>query len=221
MKGLWVKDLLILASQWKLLIGFILIAGLNGVISGGGSNIFVFFFMVFFFMSLATTLIAYEQQNNGYDYLFTLPIKRSTYIWEKQLIMVALAVFASVISIIVVFILSFLEVSIIFNLTNLLYLAFGATLFGCFYGALAMPLIIRFGSENGRIVMFGMVALFIVGGVLVEKTNLFSGILQSGWFQRITQLTILPFAGLILILMALIILISAFASQRSLKSVLN
>lgn len=221
MKGLWVKDLLILASQWKLLIGFILIAGLNGVINGDGNYIFVFFFMVFFFMSLATTLIAYEQQNNGYDYLFTLPIKRSTYVWEKQLIMVALAVFASALSIVVMFILSFLESSIVFSLTDLLYLAFGATLFGCVYGALAMPLIIRFGSENGRIVMFGMVALFIVAGVLVEKTNLFSGILQSNWFQQISQLAILPFAGLILLLIAVVVLISAFASQRSLKSVLS
>lgn len=100
MKGLWVKDLLMLKKQWKLFALFMLITVFNGYVNQ--SVDFVFLLMSFFFVTIATTTILYDQENQGYIYLFALPIKKMKYVIQKELLIIVLIVTSIIMSLLFV-----------------------------------------------------------------------------------------------------------------------
>ena len=81
MKGLLLKDLSILKTQGRsavLIMAialFMLIAGNNTALAVVYANIL--------FVTFGITTISYDNYDNGYAFLFTLPIRRKLYVMEK------------------------------------------------------------------------------------------------------------------------------------------
>ena len=97
MRGLWVKDLLLLQKQLKTLFMFMLIAAFNAYTIK--SVPLVFIMMAFFFVTTTSSTIFYDQENHGFLYLFTLPTRKKDYVIQKQLLVLVSALVATLLSV--------------------------------------------------------------------------------------------------------------------------
>lgn len=142
MKGLLVKDFLLMRKSkhvilFMLFIG--IIGGINDISFATG-----YILMVLAILSLST--ISYDEANHGLKTLFTLPISKSDYVKEKYLFSLIITGIGFVfVTILGCFSKSgFMETLIILS-TALLLLA------------LSLPFQLKEGNEKGRIVLFAVV----------------------------------------------------------------
>ena len=82
MKGLFVKDMQLLAQQKKM-IGCIFLLAV--VLNFEMDSSYVITYMTFVSAFLFTSIPAFYEADNGYVFLFTLPVKRKTYIIQKYI----------------------------------------------------------------------------------------------------------------------------------------
>lgn len=142
MKGLLIKDLLLMIKSKKVIL-FMLFIGIIGEINDI-SFATGYILMVLAILSLST--ISYDEANHGLKTLFTLPISKSDYVKEKYLFSLIITGIGFVfVTILGCFSKSgFMETLIILS-TALLLLA------------LSLPFQLKEGNEKGRIVLFVVV----------------------------------------------------------------
>lgn len=81
MKGLLIKDFMLLKNQKSF---FIVILVMAVCFSGTGmDSSFLVSYLTFMFSLFTVSLISYDEYENGYSYLFTLPVSRKDYVREK------------------------------------------------------------------------------------------------------------------------------------------
>lgn len=141
MKGLLVKDFLLMIKSKKVILFMLfigIIGGINDISFATG-----YILMVLAILSLST--ISYDEANHGLNTLFTLPISKSDYVKEKYLF----SLIITGIGFVLVTILGcfskngFMETLIILSTALLL--------------ALSLPFQLKEGNEKGRIVLFVVV----------------------------------------------------------------
>lgn len=141
MKGLLVKDFLLMIKSKKVILFMLfigIIGGINDISFATG-----YILMVLAILSLST--ISYDEANHGLKTLFTLPISKSDYVKEKYLF----SLIITGIGFVFVTILGcfskngFMETLIILSTALLL--------------ALSLPFQLKEGNEKGRIVLFVVV----------------------------------------------------------------
>lgn len=145
MKGLLIKDLLLMIKSKKVILFMLfigIIGGINDISFATG-----YILMVLAILSLST--ISYDEANHGLKTLFTLPISKSDYVKEKYLFSLIITGIGFVfVTILGCFSKSgFMETLIILS-TALLLLA------------LSLPFQLKEGNEKGRIVLFVVVFVF-------------------------------------------------------------
>lgn len=142
MKGLLVKDFLLMIKSKKVIL-FMLFIG----IIGGIKNIsFAAGYILMFLAILSLSTISYDEANHGLNTLFTLPISKMDYVKEKYLFSLIITGIGFVfVTILGYFSKSdFMETLAILS-TALLLLA------------LSLPFQLKEGNEKGRIVLFVVV----------------------------------------------------------------
>lgn len=142
MKGLLVKDFLLMIKSKKVILFMLfigIIGGINDISFATG-----YILMVLAILSLST--ISYDEANHGLNTLFTLPISKSDYVKEKYLFsLIITGIGFALVAILNCFSKSgFMETLIILS-TALLLLA------------LSLPFQLKEGNEKGRIVLFVVV----------------------------------------------------------------
>lgn len=149
MKGLLVKDLLVMIKSKKVILFMLfigIVGGINDISFATG-----YILMVLTILSLST--ISYDEANHGLKTLFTLPISKSDYVKEKYLFSLIITGIGFVfVTILGCFNKSgFMETLII--LSTALFLL-----------AISLPFQLKEGNEKGRIVLlvvvFGCTFLF-------------------------------------------------------------
>lgn len=145
MKGLLVKDFLLMIKSKKVILFMLfigIIGGINDISFATG-----YILMVLAILSLST--ISYDEANHGLNTLFTLPISKSDYVKEKYLFsLIITGIGFAFVTILGCFSKSgFMETLIILS-TALLLLA------------LSLPFQLKEGNEKGRIVLFVVVFVF-------------------------------------------------------------
>ena len=138
MRGLWVKDLLLLQKQLKTLLMFMLIAAFNAYTIKSVPVVFIM--MAFFFVTTTSSTIFYDQENHGFLYLFTLPIRKKDYVIQKQLLVLVSALVATLLSVGLILLLMPFVPELQTSAQDLLYNALYSFFYGCFYGAIITPL---------------------------------------------------------------------------------
>lgn len=143
MKGLLVKDFLLMIKSKKVILFMLfigIIGGINDISFATG-----YILMVLAILSLST--ISYDEANHGLKTLFTLPISKSDYVKEKYLFSLIITGIGFVfVTILGCFSKSgFMETLIILSTALLLLLA------------LSLPFQLKEGNEKGRIVLFVVV----------------------------------------------------------------
>ncbi|MFL2098486.1 ABC-2 transporter permease [Marinilactibacillus psychrotolerans] len=212
MKGLWIKDLLMLKKQWKLFALFMLITVFNGYVNQ--SVDFVFLLMSFFFVTIATTTILYDQENQGYIYLFALPIKKMKYVIQKELLIIVLIVTSIIMSLLFVGVMVLFRDNFTISGEKLIGLSSAALLFGCITGSVLTPLYLKFGSEQARLVVLILMGLIFGGGFLAQQTGFISWLISSGFLTTISALSVIQLAGISVIIVAVFTSISTVISER-------
>ena len=161
MKGLLIKDMKLMLGQKRF---FLIVMGMGIMLMFSGdepATSMGYVTMLITIFSLNT--ISYDEHENGMSFLMTLPITRKTYVQEKYAFAVALATVASALSVILVYVISMIRhIDVVLKEV----LIIGGVLSGVsiLIFAITLPLMVKFGSDKGRIALF---AVFAVIGVLI------------------------------------------------------
>lgn len=212
MKGLWVKDLLLLQKQLKTFLIFMLIAAFNAYTIKSVPVIFIM--MAFFFVTTSASTIFYDQENHGFLYLFTLPTRKKDYVIQKLLLVLVSSLVAVGLSFVLIFLMMQFDPELQTSGQDLLYSALYSFFFGCFYGSIITPLYLRYGTEKARMLLFAIMGVFALVGILIQKTGVLEGMMDSSFIASVEAFNSLQITGLILALTGAVMVLSTFVSRR-------
>lgn len=190
MKGLLIKDFLLMLQQRTFFILFLFMAVMLNFSTDGS---FVIGYLTFVSGVFVLSTISYDEYDNGYSFLMTLPVRRKDYVLEKYVFGLIVSSVSWLVGVLIAII---FEVGRgkNFVLQEMLWGAGVCFLLALLLLAVMIPVQIRFGGEKGRLVMFG-----IFGGVVLVGYFVFQILeRQKVDLDRICQmLTKLPVAGLV------------------------
>lgn len=184
MKGLLVKDLQFMLSQKTFFIMIITLGAALSFLTGSAG--FVVGYIVFILGFFTLNTITFDEMENGFSYLFTLPISRKIYVLEKYVY----GILASALATVVAVALGVASNFIIHQSATTDILITGAFSFGmvCVFLALNIPIHLRFQGEKARMVLIMLMAAFLGIVVFLANSNVLSGetfantiALVTGW----------------------------------------
>ena len=182
MKGLLIKDLCLLKNQKRVLPILLLLAVWFTLMH---QDSFAFTFLGMMTTILAVGTHSYDEVNNGFTFLFTLPVSRRTYVKEKFALTGILLCLGMLISFVCLLVAKTVQ-KVPFP-TSEIGLTVALTVAVCLISAAVLiPVRIRFGGESGRIIFMVVFAVMAMVLVLVGR------LLPTGSEERIAQF----FAGL-------------------------
>lgn len=169
MKGLFVKDIRMMMGQKKF---FCLVFLMAVVLNFSSDSVYVVYYLTFVCSFFAMNSISYDEADNGYPFLFTLPIDRSIYVREKYLFGIALNVSSWLAGMCVALIFAVMKNNIPAFTENILAMALMLPVM-LIFNSVVFPLIFKFGSEKGKIVMLCVFGIaFFIGYMLSKLVNL-------------------------------------------------
>ncbi len=177
MKGLLLKEFLMLKKGSTMLIIFFILFGINGL----AGNATVFFLFPLFTDLLLYGHINYDEQSKWQQYSIAMPYGRKTIVSSKY---IAMAIGAVVSTVLVVLLYS-VTVAIgkaEFSLKSLIGYVILSLAVGIVYPTFFLPLAYKFNSEKGRTIMLflnvasGAIAVFLLSaidgtGILAKLSN--------------------------------------------------
>lgn len=161
MAGLFEKDLRLILKRKQFLVVFLAIAIMMGVNADGS---FVVGYLTCLCTVFTVSTISYDEMENGYPFLMTLPIDSKTYVYEKYLFCLVLGGAAWILSIGMLFGIQAIKgvpVNPVEEIVNSVAILPVCMLFG----AVLIPLQLKFGAEKSRIALgalFGIVFCFLL-----------------------------------------------------------
>lgn len=159
MLGLIEKDIRLLGKRKQTLIIFIIIAIIMAATQDG---FFAVSYMTFLCSFFTIGTVAFDEADNGYQFIMTLPVERKHYVLEKYVLSIGACVVGWVVSVVVAMIaMNFVTLEGMENFNPLEASVFIPICM--IFVAIMLPIQIIFGAEKGRIVL----ALFAGGIVLL------------------------------------------------------
>ena len=162
MRGLIEKDIRLTLIRKQTLVMFVAMALIMGFSMDGS---FVVGYLTMFAMIVAIGTISYDEIDNGYSFLMTLPFDRKTYVKEKYLFTLILIILAWCLGIVLFGALCVMrhagagistELPGMIAIIPVIYLS----------GIIMIPLQLKYGAEKSRIVLFiifGFIAVMLYG----------------------------------------------------------
>lgn len=156
MKGLYVKDLHILAKQKLFFLATIFLTVMNAY--NLQTLVLVPLFMIFFVLSIIFTTITLDEMNHGFTFLFTMPISRKKYVIEKYFLCYIGTIAAILLSILILMIMNTMQGRTI-DLKSLLLVLASVFTAGSFYISLILPFYFKFGEGKSRMIIMVVMAI--------------------------------------------------------------
>ncbi len=160
MKGLLIKDLKLMKHQRQFLLVLLVFTGFFLITDTD--------FVVGYLTSLVTMFVLgtinYDEYDNGYAFLFTLPIDRRSYVREKYALLCLMNIASSIFACGLVYGYRVLTGTDPLA-AELLCSAAAIILLLGFMVALLLPLQFKFGSEKSRMALFGIVGVTLAIGL--------------------------------------------------------
>lgn len=168
MKGLLIKDLQIMQMQKKFLLLILGISFFMGLTAEDTS--FLIGYIIFMCSILVLGTISYDDFDNGYTFLFTLPVSRKGYVAEKYLLAIATDIISWLLSIGLGILISTIKgetLDIVMTITAsaMVMLVCAMLLF------IMLPLQMKFGAEKSRIVMVSLVGICFIAAYLLKMLS--------------------------------------------------
>ena len=152
MKGLFIKDLILFKNQAKFYIMFAMVCAL--MLFANFNPAYIIGYMTLMCMMFTFTTISYDEFENGFSFLFTLPYSRKDYVREKYGFGIIVSLTVWILFLAVVFMKSVVGKNVDMGeiLPGALMYLFVVQLF-C---AVNLPIQFKFGIEKGRIALIGV-----------------------------------------------------------------
>lgn len=155
MRGLFEKDFRLLCQNRQTLVLFLMMAVFLGLTQNGT---FVLGYLSFTFSILLTSTISYDEMDQGFEFLMTLPVTPKTYVKEKYGFCTVGVIFSVVLSGIIYLIVKGIHGEQILLGEELLTVLIFVPIVWCAI-AIMVPIQLKFGAEKGRIAI-----LMVYGG---------------------------------------------------------
>lgn len=170
--------------------------------------------MIASFLGIST--ISYDETDNGYGFLFCLPVSRSQYVVAKYLFNLLLSVAAWIAGIVVTVIIWLVHPGES-GLTELLItnMVFLPVIF--LIQSIMQPTIFQYGSERGRIVLFVVIGGIVAVCYLIGKLCELTGIDLSSRIDSLSQYSMGVILLVLMLLSAMILLISIPISVKIIR----
>ena len=213
MKGLFIKDWKLLKTQ-KIFLVMIFAIGIFLSVSRLLDFTFVLVYMTFISHIFVISSLSYDEYQNGYQFLFTLPITRKDYVKEKY----CFGFFTTFLFWICVTLLTlFVETSHQVELVYIDYFAlcFIILLASLIFVSFLLPIQFHFGKSSGNIAMVICTCLLLLILILGVRFSLFNGF--SFFNDIVSRIGLLGLSGCLCILTLLIIQISYHRSLRLMR----
>lgn len=165
MKGLLVKDFKLLKMQKNFFI--IIVAIAIGMTVLYEDIAFMIGFLTFVISLFTLSTISYDEFDNGYAFLFTLPVSRTGYTVEKYCFSLLLGGSAWIVSALLAVIASLLKEATPLSDTMMIALMIVPVML--VIQAVMIPFQLKFGGEKGRIVITAAIGLLFIIGIAVVK----------------------------------------------------
>lgn len=208
MKGLFLKDLLLLKGQYKSVL-MVICCGIFMSFSLGGTVLISYLTIIGTMLSIGT--IGYDEFDNGYSYIFALPASRKTYVREKYLLAVCAA---AVMTLIGIGLGSVLPSGSEETFGDLLLSGGAMLMTASVFAALMLPVRIRYNSEQSRTIMYISYAVIIVIAVFGSRLLNRAGIDSSGFIASLDQVDLSLSFGIMAAAAIVLLIISEQISER-------
>lgn len=177
MKGLLIKDCKLLLQQKRII--FLLLLCVVIVLGSVDDPSFVIAYAAILMLMMALGTISYDEFDNGYSFLFTLPISRKEYVVEKYILCSAYcfgAGVAAVAACTAVMLARQKDVAV----TDMLQISICIIAVSFVILALMLPTMLKFGPEKSRIFTFAIVGVVVVCGMILGKLSEYLSIDMDG-----------------------------------------
>ena len=165
MAGLIEKDIRILLQRKQVIVLFMVIAIILGFSMGGT---FVVGYTTFCILILAVSTISYDEFDNGFSFLMTLPVTRQIYVMEKYILCAICGVVAWVFWLVICICENQYKQTIV--VTEDLFIEAVIMLPAVLLVMdMMIPVQLKYGSEKSRVVMITIIGIVMVVGIGVKK----------------------------------------------------
>ena len=212
MKGLLIKDLKLMKNNGKnLLLVFLIIGTMMGIMT---KELYAAVgYVTFIFTLFTVSTISYDEYDNGYPFLFTLPITRRQYVNEKYVFVLIMTAISFLVGIISVFLLTPKE-----SLTELILMYGVYTITVLILNDIMIPLKLRFESEKGRLVIpivFG--GAMVIALIAAKLAGMLSETLKEKFLLAAFNIGEYGIAAIVIVAAVIVTIASWFWSQRILE----
>ena len=148
MKGIILKDLLVLKNSLRTVVAFILMFGIIGVVSDSG---YMITFAGVYAAILPMTSMAYDERSGFNRFANVLPINKNAIVYSKYIVGLMLAFAAAVVSLIIMLIGKGSD-----GIAEVIASCIAVPMF---YQSVLMPAMFKFGVEKSRLILLGAFVL--------------------------------------------------------------
>ncbi len=148
MKGIILKDLLVLKNSLRTVVAFILMFGIIGVVSDSG---YMITFAGVYASILPMTSMAYDERSGFNRFANVLPINKNAIVYSKYIVGLMLAFAAAVVSLIIMLIGKGSD-----GIAEVIASCIAVPMF---YQSVLMPAMFKFGVEKSRLIVLGAFVL--------------------------------------------------------------
>ena len=201
MAGLIEKDMRLLWCNKLSVIAFVVFAVILEVSVKGA----ILGYLPFVMCLLMVNTIAYDEMDNGYQFLLTFPIDRKTYVREKYVLTLGTGVFSWVVAMVIYFVTKMiqgerLDMSIELPVT----LSFLPVI--ALFILFMLPLQMKFGVEKTRIVVAGTCGA--AGACILGFTKFIGPDTINDWMESLNQMSGWVLLGIVVAVVVLLIAVS-------------
>ena len=215
MKGMLIKDFRILKYQGKtLFLMLLVVAVLMNLITDVGPTFIVGYITIIFSLFTVTT-VSYDEFDNCYLFLMTLPVTRKNYVNEKYLFALLSIIFAWCAGIVLGIILMIVQPSGEVDAADWFGTCLGYIFTAWIFVSVMLPLRLKFDAEKARYANLIMIAAVAIAAFLISNALEYVPVKIVGpgkeWFSGLGTGGIL---GLFAVVTALVVVISYLCSRH-------
>ena len=167
MKGLLIKDFALNFSRQRTVIYYLLISIFMAFAMGGA---FIISYTAMLMGMLAISTLSYDEMDNGFPFLFSLPISRKTYVREKFIYFFMLNLIGVLFGILICFLVSFIKKESFNVLEELPYILASVIFIGTIM-SLLIPVQMKYGVEKSRTVLMVVYGVVFAAAYLLSRSQ--------------------------------------------------
>lgn len=191
MAGLFEKDIRLFLKRKNSII-MVTIISIFMALSNNAASLFILTYFPVLITMIAVSTIAYDEMDNGYRFIMTLPVNEKIYVLEKYVFFICSALLSWIVCVIGYYVFNIMIHNTIISGTKAVSVMSGYAVSVIILMSVLVPLQLKFGAEKSRVV-FACFFGAVVGICAVVSKIGGSGVIKSvfAWFDSMGNTAII------------------------------